>query len=290
MPSTRSARFAAPLATDEVVHTHRQFQNDIAGPRGRWALAIPCSRNSRPMPATAIRLCSGPGTTGSRHAPTRRGPAVRSISRWDNINDVFLKTQLEHDARGNLTAQTRRAARRRGSNTRRSTTPIPRRSSRRPTTRGLADAGMRLRPAIRQQGGGARCQRLYAYRGPGWLWPRSLPPGAGAGGCKQRDENRVTAHVTGTQAFGQAAVLTLESLDYLNDGEGGLYAQRDVLQSFPDGGRLDTVWQRHYVDGLGRVASPRRKVARARRYRRIDHLCPFAASLQAAACRSSRRT
>ena len=73
-------------------------------------------------------------------------------------------------------------------------------------------------------------------------------------GCKQRDENRVTAHVTGTQAFGQAAVLTLESLDYLNDGEGGLYAQRDVLQSFPDGGRLDTVWQRHYVDGLGRVA------------------------------------
>ena len=29
---------------------------------------------------------------------------MRSISRWDNINDVFLKTQLEHDARGNLTA------------------------------------------------------------------------------------------------------------------------------------------------------------------------------------------
>ena len=71
----------------------------------------------------------------------------------------------------------------------------------------------------------------------------------------------MTAHVTGTQAFGQAAVLTLESLDYLNDGEGGLYAQRDVLQSFPDGGRLDTVWQRHMSTAWGAWRSPRRKVA-----------------------------
>ena len=59
------------------------------------------------MPATAIRLCSGRDyrLTACTYAPGTC--SVRSISRWDNINDVFLKTQLEHDARGNLTAQTR---------------------------------------------------------------------------------------------------------------------------------------------------------------------------------------
>ena len=72
---------------------------------GRWA--IPCSKLSanagdgdpavfRPGDYRLTACTYAPGTC-----------SVRSISRWDNINDVFLKTQLEHDARGNLTAQTR---------------------------------------------------------------------------------------------------------------------------------------------------------------------------------------
>ena len=97
----------APLATDEVVHTHRQFQNDIAGPRGRWALGYPLFEKLSANAGDGDPAVFRPGDyrlTACTYAPGTC--SVRSISRWDNINDVFLKTQLEHDARGNLTAQT----------------------------------------------------------------------------------------------------------------------------------------------------------------------------------------
>ena len=71
----------APLATDEVVHTHRQFQNDIAGPRGRWALGYPLfeklSANAgdgdpavfrRGLPAHGMHLRAG-DLLGAQHQP-----------------------------------------------------------------------------------------------------------------------------------------------------------------------------------------------------------------------------
>lgn len=246
----------APLATDEVVHTHRQFQNDIAGPRGRWALGYPLFEKLSANAGDGDPAVFRPGDyrlTACTYAPGTC--SVRSISRWDNINDVFLKTQLEHDARGNLTAQTRPG----GATTRFEYETVyhtyPAKIIAPANDQGVSltlecgyDPRFGSRVAERDANG---FTHIVALDGFGRAACRQGPVPAG---CKQRDENRVTAHVTGTQAFGQAAVLTLESLDYLNDGEGGLYAQRDVLQSFPDGGRLDTVWQRHYVDGLGRVA------------------------------------
>ncbi|AOJ04616.1 hypothetical protein WS70_22720 [Burkholderia mayonis] len=252
---TASFPSVEPLAANEVVYTHRLFQNDAAGPRESWALGYPLyekrSANARDDRISAFR----PGDyqlTVHTYAPRTRDVLTRS--RWDDTNEVFLTTRLSYDARGNRIAETRPGgatstiAFETVYHTYPATVTMP------ANAQGVSlavhygyDPRFGVRVAEQDANGFIHIVGLDGFG------RQACRQGPVPEGCAQEDANRVTSRVTGTPAFGRARVLTLERLDYLSDGTGGLYAERSVLQSFPDSAARETSWARHYVDGLART-------------------------------------
>ncbi|VWD50127.1 Rhs1 protein [Burkholderia lata] len=244
-----------PLAVDEVVHTHRLFQNDAAGPRDSWALGYllyeKLSANASDDRISSFR----PGDyqlTAYAYAPQTRD--LLTLSRWDDTNEVFLTTRLAYDACGNRVAETRPGG---------ATTTIEFEAAYHtyPATviapaneRGVSlavhhgyDPRFGVKVAERDENGFTHIVGLDSFG------REACRQGPVPQDCAQRDPNQVTALVTGALDFREAVVLTLESRDYLDDGVIGLYTQRNVLQSFADSTARATSWERRYIDGLARI-------------------------------------
>ncbi|WP_446901337.1 FG-GAP-like repeat-containing protein [Burkholderia sp. YIM B11467] len=244
-----------PLAESEVVHTHRLFQNDTAGPREPWVLGYPLyekrSANARDERISAFQ----PGDyllSAWTYVPRTRD--VLTQSHWDDTNEVFLTTRLGYDARGNRITETQPG----GATTTTAFETVyhtyPATVTMPPNAQGVAlvvhygyDPRFGVRVAEQDENGFVHLVGLDGFG------RHACRQGPVPEDSTQQDANRVTTRVTGTQDFGRARVLTLAQLDYLNDGAGGLYAEQTVLQAFPDSAARDTSWVRHYVDGLART-------------------------------------
>jgi RHS repeat-associated protein len=245
-----------PLYPAEVVYQHRLYQNDLL--LDGWALGF-----LRYAKDTAN--ANDPDITqflpGDYHLEMRTYTAatynLATQGQWDNVHNIYLTTAYGYDAFGNRTSETKP-----GNLVThydydpdyhtflmRTTTPNNQQSVPLVVTYGY-DPRFNVEAARTDANGYIWITSLDAF-GRKALRQGPVPSVHGAS-----DANAVTPLVTGSpelrQAFQTATVVTLESIDYLDDGEGGLYSQVQALQSFPLDTTRDIIWNQSYADGRGR--------------------------------------
>jgi RHS repeat-associated protein len=246
-----------PLDPAEVVYRYNLYQNDIF-PDG-WALGFlryaKVSSNSTDTDITRF-------LAGDYHLDQKTYTAstydLESESRWDDVHNRYLTISYEYDVFGNRVTETRPG----GFVTRYDYDPdyntFPMRITSPANEQGVSLVvlyGYDPRYGVEV----ARCDAdqdiaitaLDAF-GRNAIRQGPLPKINGAAS----DPNAVTTLVTGTsdirQAFLGAIVVTLETTNYLSDGQQGLYAETQSLQNFPVDSTRDFNWKQKYVDGLAR--------------------------------------
>ncbi|SEU34077.1 FG-GAP-like repeat-containing protein [Stigmatella erecta] len=249
-----------PLAPTEAVYQHRQYQNDLLG--AGWALGyLRYAKESANANDTDITRF----LPGDYHLQVRTyAPSTYDLltqAQWDDSHGAFLTVGYGYDGFGNKRSETQPG----GFTTTydyepdyhtyvmQTHTPPNAQGTVLVTASGYDPrfgtqvASMDANGVITLTGLDA-FGRKAALQGP-------VPEGT------QGDPNEVTPLVTGSDtlraAFQGAATVTLQSLQYLDDGQGGLYTETQALQSFPTSNARELVWTRGYVDGRGR---PRQSV------------------------------
>ncbi|WP_276482686.1 FG-GAP-like repeat-containing protein [Paraflavitalea pollutisoli] len=243
-----------PQSPEYVVYRYRQYQNDVLA--NGWALGYLLyekqSANSSDADITSF-LPGDYNLSACTYTPQTYNLLTRGA--WDDQNNVLLTTSFTYDSYGNRKTETRP-----GNCTTQytfdatyncyqasMTSPANAQGTQLVTQYGYDP---RFGKLVAQQNGNDVVS-IVAYDGFGRKITEQgpIPPG-----CTQTDTNQCTPYVTGTVAFGSAAVLTLSTIVYQNDGEGGIYLQGSVLQQFPNNN--SPVWADHwkYVDGKGRTA------------------------------------
>jgi len=248
-PGTRK-----PLEPAEVVYKYRRYRNDADAWALGFLIASKVSANADDPDITKF-------FPGDYHLETQTWTDdtfdVKTRSAWDSGNDVFLTTSYEYDEYGNCRSETTpgnlvttydydpvyHAFRMR------STSPKDAQGTVLVSTYGY-DPRFAIQVANCDPNGSVT---IAALDGFGRVIARQGPlPRAGIAA----DTNLATPLVTGSpelrQTFQQAAVVTVELDSFLDDGQGGLYSQAAVLQSFPTDSSRDFIWNQRYVDGRSR--------------------------------------
>lgn len=182
---------------------------------------------------------------------------LASHGRWDDANNVSLTTTYDYDSYGNRRSETAPG----GFVTRYDYDPdyhaFPVSVTSPPDDRGVSlvtshgyDPRFGVEVARRQPDGSVFVRGLDGL-GRRTVEQGPIPDRPGAVG----DPNALTPLVTGSpelrQLFLNAPTVTLETAAYLDDGQGGHYAEFRSLQSFPDGPAREFLSRRSYVDGRG---------------------------------------
>ncbi|HEX7316670.1 MAG TPA: RHS repeat-associated core domain-containing protein [Pyrinomonadaceae bacterium] len=246
-----------PLDPSEVVYRYNLYQNDIL-PNG-WALGFPLYAKVSSNASDADIKQFLPGDfhlTQKTYTPSTYNLA--SEGRWDNVHNSFLTVGYGYDAFGNRIRETHPD----GSATQYDFDPdyntFQMRVTSPPDEQGVSlvtvygyDPRFGVEVAHRDANNDITVMGLDAF-GRKALRQGPVPAIPGAVG----DANALTALVTGTpelrQAFLSASVVTLETTNYLDDRQGGIYTEAQTLQTFPVDTARDFNWKQKYVDGLGR--------------------------------------
>jgi RHS repeat-associated protein len=250
-PKTRRSLYPA-----DVVHCHRQFQNDLTD--DGWALGYlhyeKVTANAEDPDITTF----GPGDYHlMRRTWTPATYDLASEGPWSEGAGGFITTTYEYDRYGNRATKTTPGDR----ITRYEFDPeyhtylmsetTPPNEYGTPLTVSYGyDPRFGVEVARIDANGNVWINALDSFgRRVGRQTP--LPGASGA-----TDPVALPPLVTGTEelkgAFTSAKVVTTEKRSYLDDGGGGLFSEISVLQSFPVGSERQWVAVRHYVDGRGR--------------------------------------
>lgn len=246
-----------PLYPDEVVYRYYQYQNDLF-PQGGWALGF--LRHAKTSANAVDSDVTGflPGDLRlEQRTYTAATYNLASRARWDDSNNVNLATSYDYDEYGNCRSETAPG----GFVTRCDYDPdyhvFPVSMTSPSNDHGVSlvtslgyDPRFGVEVARREPNGSVFIRgldglgRKIVEQGP-------LPDLPGAVG----DSNALTSLVTGSpelrQVFLSALTVTLETADYMNDGQGGHYSEFRSLQAFPDDTVREFLARRSYLDGLG---------------------------------------
>lgn len=246
----------AALYPNEVLYRHASFQNDVLA--DGWALGFPryLKTTANENDADITAFLSGDYRLEQRtYAPSTYNLA--SHEHWDNAHGKYLVKSYAYDAYGNRISKTKPGGfvtqyeYESNYNTFLMQTTSPANAAGAPliSLHGF-DPRFGVEVARRSPNGFVSIialdafGRKIAHQGP-------LPTNEIVA-----DVTALTPLVTGNpdlqQSFLTAAVVTLENTSYLDDGQGGLYQEDQLLQSFPLSSARDFNWSRSYKDGVGR--------------------------------------
>lgn len=248
-----------PIYPNEVVYRHCLYQNDLLA--DGWALGFlryaKTTANEKDSDITAF-LPGDYRLEQRTYAVSTHNLASRG--QWDDVHGQFLTTSYSYDAFGNRTSKTKPGGyvthREYESdyNTFLMQTTFPANANANGatlTTQHGFDPRFGVEVARRDSNDFVSINvldafgRKTAHQGP----VISQNPAAS-------DANALSALVTGTadlqHAFLAAAVVTIETTQYLDDGQGSVFKETQSLQSFPTDSAREFNWKRSYVDGLGR--------------------------------------
>ena len=246
----------APLYSNEVVYRYYTYQNDIFD--HGWALGYQLYMKTSANATDSDITCFLPGDFNLQQQTYAAGTYNQLTSaRWDDTNNCYLTLANTYDDYGNkktesapggaLTVYTYETA----YNTYTETITSPENSQglalstnhgydpRYGTEVAREDANSFIFITALDAFG-----RKSADQGP-------LPDITGI----QGDTNLLTVYVTGSvplkSSFQSAAVVTLATTAYTNDGYGGNYTEVNTLQAFPAASAASFLYERSFVDGLG---------------------------------------
>ena len=246
-----------PLYPDEVVYRYNLYQNDVF-PEGGWALGFLryAKTSANAVDADVTKFLPGDLRLEQR-TYTASTYNLASRAQWDDANNVYLGTGYDYDSYGNRRSETAPG----GFVTRCDYDPdyhtFPMSVTSPPDDQGVSlvtSHGYDPRfgvEVVRRQPNGSVFIRVLDGLGRKTVEQGPIPAIPGAVG----DPNALTPLVTGSPEFRQlflsAPTVTLETAAYLNDGQGGHYAEIRSLQRFPDGPAREFLSSRSYVDGRG---------------------------------------
>ena len=238
-----------PLQSSEMLYRYRDFVNDQTA----WVLGrlIHLKASVNNTDANIANFNPGDLTLSvTSYFPVTYNR--QSVANWDNNNAGFLTTSYQYDSFGNCVAEilpgerSTRYVFETAYHTYVDQTVSPK-EAQSPELVRFTGYDPRFGIRIAEQDENSFIQvsvldgfgRLIAKQGP-------VPEGT------QADANLLTSLVTGSMrnAFLAAKVVSLETTAYLDDGQQGLYSQRQVLQQFPQDNQRSLVANLQFTDGL----------------------------------------